>query len=83
MDKMQKVLAALPLRERQAMLLLIEQIIKDVRKVPGVKALQGMKGWFRVRMGNYRIIFIVDPRTKAGEIKRIGRKNESTYKNLG
>ncbi|NOS67978.1 MAG: type II toxin-antitoxin system RelE/ParE family toxin, partial [Candidatus Peribacteraceae bacterium] len=54
----------------------------DYRKVPGIKALQGMKGWFRVRMGPYRIIFFVDPATKNVEIRRVTRKNERTYKGL-
>lgn len=82
MDKIQKILRALSSKEREAMHLLMEQIKKDHTKIPGVKALQGIKGWFRVRMGNYRIIFRVDPSTKKAEIMRIARRNEGTYKNI-
>ena len=83
MDKLQKTLQALSSKEREAMLLLVEQLKRDHRLVPGVKALQGVKGWFRVRLGQYRIIFTADPKTKGIEIKRISRRNEKTYKRLG
>ena len=69
-------------KEQEAMKLLMEQLKHDYRKVPGVKALQGMKGWFRVRLGQYRILFVVDSKTKNAEIKRITRRNENTYKRL-
>ena len=82
MDNIRKILQALSAKEREAMNLLMEQVKRDYRKIPGVKALQGMKGWFRVRMGQYRIIFFVDPETKEAEVRRITRKNEGTYKNL-
>ena len=83
MDKIEKLLRALSSIEREAMLLLMEQLRKDYRKVPGLKALHGMKGWFRVRMGAYRIIFFVDPESKKAEIRRVTRRNEETYKRLG
>ncbi|MFH0769970.1 MAG: hypothetical protein V1926_01185 [Candidatus Peregrinibacteria bacterium] len=83
MDKIKKILRVLSPIEREATLLLMGQILHDYRKVPGIKALQGMKGWFRVRMGAYRIIFVVDPKTKSVEIRRMTRRNEGTYKRLG
>ncbi len=83
MDEIEKILRALTPKEKEAMLLLMEQVKRDYRKIPGVVALQGMKGWFRIRMGKYRIIFAVDPVTKKTEIRRITRRNESTYKRLG
>lgn len=82
MDKLQKVLQSLSKKESEAMDLLMIQLKRDYRNIPGMKALQGMKGWFRVRMGQYRIIFFVDPKTKTPDIRRISRRNESTYKNL-
>ena len=61
----------------------MEQLRRDYRKVPGLKALRGMKGWFRVRVGDYRIIFTVDPTSGKAEIRRVTRRNEETYKRLG
>lgn len=83
MDKIEKILRALSATEREAMLLLMEQLLRDYRKVPGVKALRGLKGWFRARLGAYRIIISVDPVTKRAEIRRVTRRNEKTYKRLG
>ena len=83
MDRIEKIIRALSTTEREAMLLLMEQLRRDYRKVPGLKALRGMKGWFRVRVGDYRIIFTVDPTSKKAEIRRVTRRNEETYKRLG
>ncbi len=64
------------------MLLLMEHVKRDYRSVPGVVPLRGRRGWFRVRMGAYRVLFFVDSQTHAVEIRRIARRNEKTYKNL-
>lgn len=82
MDEIQKLLRKLTAKEQLAMLLLMEQIKIDYRKIPGIQALQGLKGWFRVRMGSYRIIFTVDPKTHHAEIMRVTRRNEKSYKRL-
>ncbi|HVW66130.1 MAG TPA: hypothetical protein VHA78_00180 [Candidatus Peribacteraceae bacterium] len=82
MDKIIKLLRRMNAKERDAMLLLMEQIKRDHTKVPGVKALQNMEGMFRVRIGQYRIIFVIDKKTKKAEIRRISRRNEKTYKDL-
>ena len=82
MDKIEKILRMLSRKEHDAMLLMMDQIKRDYTKIPGVKALVGAKGWFRIRMGQYRILFTVDPATKKAEIKRITRRNEGTYKRL-
>ena len=82
MDQIEKILASMSEKEQEAMLLLMQQVKQDYRKIPGVKALQGMKRWFRIRMRQYRIIFFIDPKTKTAEIRRISRRSESTYKDL-
>ncbi len=83
MDKIEKLLRSLSSKEQEAMLLLMQQILLDYRRVPGVKALKGLRGWFRARMGSYRILFVVDPETNKAEIRRVTRRNEDTYKRLG
>lgn len=81
MDKIVKFLAKLSAKEYQAMVFLMSQIKRDYRKVPGVKALVGNKGFFRVRLGRYRIIFEV-LKDQSVEIRRITKRDESTYKNF-
>jgi mRNA-degrading endonuclease RelE of RelBE toxin-antitoxin system len=83
MDKIEKFLRSLRKVEQKAMLMLMEQIIKNHILVPGIQPLKGMKNWFRVRMGRYRIIFSIDPTTKKATIERVTSRNEKTYKNLG
>ncbi len=82
MDRIQKFLRKLSAKEQEAILLLMQQLARDYRNVPGIAALQGMKGWFRVRMGRYRILLVVDQRSKKVEIRRITLRNERTYKGL-
>ena len=82
MDKIEKLLRQFSAKEREAMLLLMQQIKHDHRKIPGVKQLKGKDGWYRVRIGRYRIVFVVDPRTKRVEIRRVTKRDEDTYKRL-
>lgn len=83
MNKIEKFLRSLSLKEKQATLLLLKQLERDPFKVPGIIALKGFKGLYRVRMGRNRIIFFFDPTTKTFEVKHVGRRNEKTYKHLG
>ncbi|MBU2214129.1 hypothetical protein KKC44_00580 [Patescibacteria group bacterium] len=82
MDKIAKILKALSPKEREAMLLLMQQLKQGYKKIPGVKPLKGKNGYFRIRMGQYRIIFTVHTKSKQTEIRRITRRNEQTYKNI-
>lgn len=82
MNKVEKFLRSISRKDRDAILLLIEQIRRDPTKVPGIIALSGMKGWYRVRLGRYRIIFDRNAETKEVETRRIVLRNEKTYKNL-
>lgn len=82
MDKIEKILKKLSAKEQQAMMLLIEQLKDDYRKIPGIKPLKGKRGFYRVRVGRYRIIFAVHSKTKEVEIRRITKRDEKSYKNL-
>lgn len=62
------------------MLLLLEQIKEDYSKIPGLIKLKGHQDLYRVRLGNYRIIF--KTASKPIEIVRISRRNSQTYENL-
>jgi mRNA interferase RelE/StbE len=81
-DKIEKFLRSLNAKEQEAVLLVMQQLKADPFTVPSVVRLSGMKDWYRVRLGRYRILFTIDPKTREVEIKRIGRRNEKTYKDL-
>lgn len=80
MDKIDKFLKKLNKKEREALELLMVQLQKDHKKLPGIKKLKGEKSWYRIRFSKYRIVFVL---TKKGpEIRRVTKRNESSYKNL-
>jgi mRNA-degrading endonuclease RelE of RelBE toxin-antitoxin system len=56
------------------------QLKKDFRKVPGIVALKGKKGFYRVRIGCNRLIF--REITEGVEIVKIAKRNEKTYSDL-
>jgi mRNA-degrading endonuclease RelE of RelBE toxin-antitoxin system len=82
MDKISKFLKSLNPKEKEAILLLMEQVKSDYRKIPGITALKGKKGFFKIRIGRYRIIFRIQKKGKSAEIIRITKRNEGTYKDL-
>ena len=45
-------------------------------------ALQLLYGVYRIRVGNYRVIYQVDDRERTVEIGRIERRGEATYRNV-
>lgn len=82
MDKIAKALLGMSEKERDAVNLLMKQLEENYHVIPGIKPLTGVKGLFRVRVGQYRIIFRVDPKTDKAGVKRIARRSEKTYKDL-
>lgn len=80
MDKIEKMLRKLRPKEQKAVLLIMMQLKKDFRKIPHLKPLAGKKNWYRIRMGNYRIIFVVED--KQVEIRRIIKRDDQTYRHL-
>ncbi|MEK7523558.1 MAG: type II toxin-antitoxin system RelE/ParE family toxin [Patescibacteria group bacterium] len=84
MNKLEKALRKLRKKEQEAVLLTMMQLKLDFRKVPHVKALVGRKNWYRVRVGNYRIIFrvIFEVKNSNVEIMRITKRDDNTYRNL-
>jgi mRNA interferase RelE/StbE len=71
-----KEMMALPRRDRQR----IDQIIlrlADDPHPPGVKSLHGKsKGLWRLRVGNYRIIYQVQPAELIVAIVKVGRRGD-------
>lgn len=81
MNKIEKLLRKIKKREQQYILLMIRQLKNDYSKVPGVKKILGHQNLFRVRIGNYRIIFKIY-KDRSGEIIKLKRRDDNTYKNL-
>lgn len=80
-DEAEKQLKKLPGKLRRQ----VAQSIDAMEKDPfagNVKALQGKewKGWYRKRVGNYRIIFSPDHPTRHIQIASILPRSEKTYK---
>lgn len=80
-DKIPKLLSKLSKRDLRRISKTVEQI--HVLQLEGldIKALKGQSGVYRVRVGNFRIIFAIN-QAKQTSILSIGRRNEGTYKDL-
>ncbi len=79
-DKIAKLLAKLPPKQLVAIKLAVAKILSGDYSGLDVKMLKGQKGVFRVRVGNYRVIFkVVD---KKQRIVAIDRRNEKTYRDF-
>ena len=79
-DKIKKLLAKLPPKEREIIKLLILRITLDDTFGLDIKQLSGHADLFRVRKGSLRIVY----RKTLADILiiRIDRRNEKTYKGL-
>ena len=80
-DKVAKLLSKLSKRDLKHILKTVERITKLQLEELDIKALKGRSGVYRVRVGNYRIIFSINQDKKTNIIS-IGRRNENTYKDL-
>jgi len=80
-DKICKQLQKMSAKEQEAYALFLGQLQRDYRKIPGCIPLKGKRGMYRVRIGRFRVIFIVE-KGKQAEIIRLTKRNEKTYKCL-
>lgn len=80
MDKVEKQLSKMPAKDRERVMDAMEKIIRRDFSGLNLKQLTGFKGIFRVRVGNYRIIYFDNGKTIIFE--SVSRKNETTYNDL-
>lgn len=80
-DKIAKLLAKLPAKRLDLLKPILVQIIAGDLSGLDIKALKGHKGLFRVRMGNYWIVFSMQNGQKP-RLVAIAKRNEKTYKDL-
>jgi mRNA-degrading endonuclease RelE of RelBE toxin-antitoxin system len=82
MDSIDKLLVRIPKKHRLQLLEALEFLSDpSEREILKPEKLTGSKKLFRVRVGNYRIIFHTDERNCA-IVDDIRLRNESTYRNL-
>lgn len=77
-DKITKLLRQLTPRQLKAIEAALICIVNNELDTLDVKALKGRPGFYRARVGNYRIIFARYDGEKA-RILVIARRNEGTY----
>ena len=57
-------------------------VLQENPRPSGVKKIAGASDLYRIRSGNYRIIYFVDDRNKIIKITHIRLKGKRTYKGL-
>lgn len=77
---MVKVIAALPRKEQQRVRAAID-LLADNPRPPGCVALTGEDHSYRVRVGNYRIVYEVFDDRLVVQVVRVGHRRD-VYRNL-
>lgn len=78
-DKIAKLLAKLPPKQLKALLVVLAKVNRGKLDGLDVKSLKGHKDRYRVRVGNYRIIFTNNEQGKY-IVLLIAKRDEKTYK---
>lgn len=77
---MKKLLAKLSVKQRQKLMTIVQRIIEGDLAGLDVKKLQGHERTYRVRTGDFRIVFLKDG--DEPDIIAIERRSETTYKDF-
>jgi mRNA interferase RelE/StbE len=78
--RVRKALRQLDPSVRKEVLAKMRALATDPRP-PGIKPLRGHPPWFRVRLGDYRIIYAVDDVARLVTVADVGHRRE-VYRNL-
>lgn len=81
-EKAFKELQKIPKPRVKRLIQAIEVVANDPYKPHNqIKSLSGdLSGMFRLRIGNYRVIYLLDPDTKTMYIRAVLLRNKQTYK---
>ena len=77
-DRINKVLGKLSAKERTHILRVLEQIQSGNLSTLDVKKMKGLEGVYRVRVGSFRIIFLMRD-GKTASIIAVERRSDTTY----
>jgi mRNA interferase RelE/StbE len=70
-----RTLAALPRREQQRVRTAID-LLADVPRPPGCVALRGEEAAYRVRVGDYRVVYEVQNDVLVVQVVRVGHRRD-------
>ena len=70
-----KTLRALPVREQQRLRACID-LLAETPRPPGCVAMAGERDTYRVRVGDYRVVYEVHDRVLLVNVVRVGRRRE-------
>ena len=77
-----KALARLPGDAQERVMVAIDALAEDPRPAGCVALQDAPQGTYRVRVGRYRVIYIVLDNEKVIVVAKVGERDESTYKGL-
>lgn len=78
----QKALAGLPKEDRARVVAAIDELAVNPRPVGCYPVRAAPKGTFRIRVGDYRVIYVVVQDERVIIVARMVRRTESTYREL-
>ena len=81
-QRVRKEMARLPRREQARILSAIKGLADNPRPTGCTPVRMAEKGTYRVRVGNYRVIYVVLDDEGVVLIARVTRRSESTYRGL-
>ena len=78
-----KEMARLPRQDQARVLVAIKDLAQDPRP-PGCKPVKAAgRGTVRLRVGDYRVVYVVLDDEQAVIVARVARRSENTYRGLG
>ena len=81
--RVRKQVARLPRRDQARVLAAVKALAGDPRPTGCRSVKVAGKGAYRVRVGDYRVIYVVLDDERVIIIARVARRSESTYQGLG
>lgn len=75
-----KALSRVPKGDRIRVVAAIDGLAEDPRPAGYVPVRAGPKGTYRIRVGDYRVIYVVLDDERVIIVARIARRSESTYR---
>ena len=78
-----KELGRLPQRDQARIIAAIDALAEHPRPAGCVAVRAAPKGTYRIRIGDYRVIYVVLDTEQTIVVARIVRRGESTYRGLG
>ena len=79
----QKALARLPRQVQLRITAEIDGLAENPRPAGCLPVRAAPQGTYRIRVGDYRIIYVVLDEEEAVIVARVGRRGERTYRGLG